>query len=249
MPGSAAEHAELDEVRARLLAVKQRRGYLLPHHGLLAVSAPALLAAYDATYSALTLQRRRLSEHDKEFVWLAVLIATDEAIATHHLAKFRSAGGSEHSFDAALRVVALAQGAKAFRFVADHWHQHLPGWSESEARKALREAAFAGHRVPVRLLLLAEAAVHVCLDQWRELAATIEEAYAARVDESDLAEALSLTMFPAGVPRFVEAAGVWLQLIRASRVEASPAYRAWAEIGGQGGFDEATRTPPAEAPP
>jgi hypothetical protein len=49
-----------------------------------------------------------------------------------------------------------------------------------------------------------------------------------------------LTMFPAGVPRFVEAAGVWLELIRAGRVPASARYRAWASLEGQGGHDEAT---------
>ena len=37
------------EVEASLAELKTKRGYLLPHHGLLAISSPALLTAYDAT--------------------------------------------------------------------------------------------------------------------------------------------------------------------------------------------------------
>jgi hypothetical protein len=51
----------------------------------------------------------------------------------------------------------------------------------------------------------------------------------------ELAEALSLTMFPASVPRFVEAAAVWRELIRSGAVPASPGFRAWAEMPGQEG--------------
>jgi hypothetical protein len=56
----------------------------------------------------------------------------------------------------------------------------------------------------------------------------------------ELAEALSLVMFPGSVPRFVEAAGVWLELIRAGRISPSSAFAAWARLEGQGGFDEAS---------
>ena len=84
-----------DTAISRLEAVKAKRGYLRPHHGLLAVAAPELLAGYDAAYTALTLQTRHLSEHDKAFIWLVVLTATEKGLATHHIQKFRDAGGSE----------------------------------------------------------------------------------------------------------------------------------------------------------
>ena len=45
----------VEQVEAALTDLRAKRGYLLPHHGLLAVAAPELLVAYDATYSALTL--------------------------------------------------------------------------------------------------------------------------------------------------------------------------------------------------
>ena len=67
-------------------------------------------------------------------------------------------------------------------------------------------------------------------------------AYARQVAEADLAEALSIMMFPGSVPYFVEAARVWLELIRAGRVQPSPAFAAWAALEGQGGHEEASRT-------
>ena len=114
MPDLFATEAE---IRAILDTVKAKRGYLLPHHGLLALTAPRLARAYDEAYTALTLDRRALSDYEKEFVWLPILIATDEAIATHHLAKFAAAGGSATDIETCLRLAAFARGARDYRFV------------------------------------------------------------------------------------------------------------------------------------
>ena len=46
MPQTANDAAEL------LSVLRVKRRYLLPHHGLMAVAAPELLTAYDATYTA-----------------------------------------------------------------------------------------------------------------------------------------------------------------------------------------------------
>ena len=75
-----------DELSRRLAPIQAKRGYLLPHHGLLAVTSPNLLQAYDQLYTAIALDPKTLSVRDRELVWLAVLIATDEALATHHIA-------------------------------------------------------------------------------------------------------------------------------------------------------------------
>ena len=51
-----------DNHLAKLLAaVREKRGYLLPHHGLMAASMPELLTAYDDLYTAMTLTPRQLS--------------------------------------------------------------------------------------------------------------------------------------------------------------------------------------------
>lgn len=75
---------------------------MLPHHGLLALAFPDLLAGYDAAYSAMALADRVLSHHNREFVWLAVLAATDEALATHPYRQ--AAGGEETIADACVRA-------------------------------------------------------------------------------------------------------------------------------------------------
>lgn len=229
-----------DDLAARLKAIRDKRGYLLPHHGLLAVSAPRLLDAYDATYSALALEPRVLSRHDHEFVWLATLIATDEALATHHIAKFRAAGGELREVEGILAITALALGVNAYRFVDRYWLPHLPGLEPENAYLAAFRQASGG--VPLRLAHLSAAAVHTCKAAWQALEWQICAAYADGVPEPELAEALSLTMFPGSVPYFVEAARVWRELIVAGKVQASADFRAWAALAGQGGYDEASGT-------
>jgi alkylhydroperoxidase/carboxymuconolactone decarboxylase family protein YurZ len=230
-----------DEIEARLHEVKAKRGYLLPHHGLLAITSPRMLDAYDHAYTELALAPRVLSAHDREFVWLAILIATDEALATHHIGKFRAAGGTLAELEAVLRLAAWAMGGRAYGFVGAHWLVHLPGLDLDAAyARAMPDAG--------RLAIMAAAAVHACLADWPQFARAVVLAYAHGVPEPELAEAVSLVMFPGSVPRFVEAARVWLELIREGRVTPGPAFAAWAALPGQGGWDEAEgATPPASA--
>jgi alkylhydroperoxidase/carboxymuconolactone decarboxylase family protein YurZ len=220
------------DLAARLEAVRAKRGYLLPHHGLMALTAPDLLNAYDAAYTALALTDRGLSHHDREFVWLAILIATDEAIATHHIEKFNKAGGTDTEAAAALSITATVCGFRAYGFIRDHWAGHLPGldlesiWQDAVLR--------AGAGADARLIHLAACVVQVCNGDWKGLEWQIRAAYGAGVPEDDLAEAISLCMFPASVPYFVEAAKIWQQLIAQGSVDASEPYRAWAALS-QGG--------------
>ncbi|GHC67454.1 carboxymuconolactone decarboxylase family protein [Limoniibacter endophyticus] len=223
----------------RLSEIRAKRGYLLPHHGLMAVTSPKLLGAYDAAYTAMALDDRVLNHHDREFVWLAVLIATDEAAATHHIAKFVKAGGTDDEIAAALSLAAVALGFKGFRFVENHWLSHLPNFKPEEVY--LNAMANVSTAVSPRLRHLAAAAVHVCKAAWDALEMEIRACYREGVAEADLAEAMSLAMFPGSVPHFVEAAGVWREMIVAGKVEASPAFHEWAIMSGQGGFDEASK--------
>lgn len=226
------------EIAARLQEVKARRGYLLPHHGLLAITSEAMLAAYDQAYKALALDPRILSVHDREAVWLAILIATDEALATHHIAKFRAGGGTDDEIQAILQVTAWAVGGSAYRFVADHWLPHLPGFDIDTAY--CDGLAHVAGPVGLRIAILASCAVHACRGEFTLLKRALRFGYRENVPEAELAEALSLVMFPGSVPNFVEAARAWLELIRDGEVEPGPAFAAWARLEGQGGFDEAS---------
>lgn len=216
-----------------LAALKAKRGYLLPHHGLLAITAPNLLAGYDAAYTALALDDRVLSHHDREFVWLAILIATDEEIATHHIEKFQKAGGTAQELGAILRVTATVCGFRAYRFTQAHWAEHLPELDIiAEWRGAV---AAAGTGAEARLVHMAACAVQVCRGEWDGLRWQLRDAYAAGIDESELAEALSLTMFPASVPYFVTTAKIWREMIRNGELAAQEPFRSWAHFAGQGG--------------
>jgi hypothetical protein len=230
--------SDSDDLARRLKQLRDKRGYLLPHHGLMAISAPGLLAAYDSTYSALALEPRVLSRHDHEFVWLATLIATNEALGSHHIARFRTAGGEQHEVEAILAITALALGVGAYRFVDRHWLPHLPALDPQGAYLTAFRSAVSD--APLRLAHLAAAAVHTCQAAWVALEWQICAAYADGVPEPELAESLSLTMFPGSVPHFVEAARVWRELIMAGKVDATADFRAWAETVGQGGYDEAS---------
>ena len=64
-----------DDTRERLERARAKRGYLLPHHGLLAVAAPRLLEAYDAAYTAL-----------KRTLGCAYLLITHDLAVVRHIA-------------------------------------------------------------------------------------------------------------------------------------------------------------------
>ena len=227
-----------EEVDARLAGIRATRGYLLPHHGLLAVAAPALLDTYDANYAALALAKRHLSEHAKEFVWLTILVSTREAIATHHIRRWRDCGGSDADMETALKLAAFTHGVGVFPFVDENWKPHLPGYDAERVYREGIQGIVNDTDVPVGWVEIALAATHTCHRQWWAYETHVKGAYKAEVAEGELAEALTLTMFPGGVPNFVEACERWRHLIVAEAVDATEPYRAWAETLDQGGYGD-----------
>ncbi|MBL8628855.1 MAG: hypothetical protein JNM81_04460 [Rhodospirillaceae bacterium] len=223
----------MSDALKRLEAVKAKRGYLLPHHGLLALTAPQLLDGYDATYTALTLTPRTLSEHDREFVWLGVLTSRREHIAAQHLVKFMKAGGTPAEVNLAVQLTALAEGAGAFNFITDHWQRHAPGYDNRALYfDSLRKLMIAP--VPETLVHLQLAATHGCLQNEIALRWHIAECYRLQVPEDALAEALSYIMFSGSVPYFIEACAVWQQMIKEHAVDASEPFKTWASLDQSG---------------
>ena len=227
------------EVEERLKSLRAARGYLLPHHGLLAVATPDLLDAYDATYSTLTLERNHLGEQTKEFVWLTILGATRVSIGTHHIRRWRDSGGSDAKFEAALKLAAYAQGVSVFPFIQKHWSAHLPGRDTVQIYRDGINGVVGDMGIPTSWLELALASTHACLQQWWAFEIHVAGAYSAGASEGELAEALTFAMFHGGAPCFVNACDKWRRLILAGDVPATEPYRAWAEMPGQGGYDEA----------
>ena len=224
-----------EAIGAKLAALRAERGYLLPHHGALAAAAPDLHDAYGRMYAALTLTERHLTPLEKEFVWLAILAAMRESVGTHHLDLFARAGGSEAQARVAFLLAGYAGAGETLGFAEQHWQAQFPGL---EAARAYREgtAKLCGETVPPLLAALALAAVHTALGHPWGLRVQIRAAYEQGEAEDKLVESLALTIWPAGVNKFLDACAEWRALMLSGAVAPSPRYRAWAEAPGQGAF-------------
>lgn len=234
-PPSPTPLPDAEAVAAKLDAVRASRGYLLPNQGVMAAALPDFQEAAAGLYRALTLTDRHLTPWEREFVWLAILIACEEHVGTHHVRLFHETGGGAAEAEACWRLVALGRGARAYAFLDAHWQPHFPAVPAAEAYARATTAALAGLPVPEGLARLAMVAVQTALSQGWALGVEIEAAYAAGVDEGKIAEAMSLAVWPCGMNRLIEAGAVWLEVIRAGRVAASPGFRAWAAQPDQDG--------------
>lgn len=229
------------EVEERLREIRAQRGYLLPHHGLMAVAAPNLLEAYNETYINLAFGNENIGPAAREFVWLIIEAIARDAIATHHIARWRDAGGTDTDLEIAIKLAAFAEGAGVFSFVSEHWQAHLPDYEKETVYRSGLAKIVGNSNIPAGWVEIALAAAHACKRQWWAFQIHVRGAYETDVSEGELADALSLTTFPSGVANFVEACELWRQLILSGAVKATEPYRAWAEMSGQGGFDGAKK--------
>ena len=227
-----------NEVVKKLSKLREKRGYLLPHHGLMAISSPELLEAYDSTYTYLTLKKRYMSEYQKEIVWLVILISTGESIATHHLDRLSKCGGSKIDVNNATTLAAWADGSKRFNFVNDNWGKHLKNFNGIDLYRSGLNDITKNFKIEKWLIEISLAACHQCHRRWFWVREHIIGAYKENVDENTLAEALSLAMFPGGVPNFVDACDIWRALIKEKTVSASEPYKLWAKMSKQNGFED-----------
>lgn len=225
---------EPQRVRETLASLRDERGYVLPHHGLMAAALPELHAAYRATYRVLTLDDRHLSPLQRECVWLAILVACDEAVGTHHVALFRRHGGDDRQAGAVFRLTSWAMGADALGFLTKSWDAQFPGFDAAQSLLDGAAALNASGDLPDTTARLLRLAVHAARGNLWALGVELEAAYRAGLDERWMAEALSLIIWPRGVNPFVRAADVWLALLRSGRVRPTPPFAAWAEAAGQG---------------
>ncbi len=214
----------------RLKAVREKRGYLLPHHGLLALTAPALLEGYDACYTALTLGSRYLEQKDKEFVWLGILAVKEEFLATQHVGKFLEAGGLRSHIALSVRIAAFAHGASAFNFADRHWKGHVSEFDGREEYFKALNALISDESIDTGLLHMAMAAIHTCIRNWTQLEWHIKWTYLADVPEAHLSEAMSYSMFTGSIPNFIEGCEVWRRMISNGEVKATEPFRQWASI-------------------
>lgn len=225
------------DFQAALDAARARRGYLLPHHGLFVLLSPDFAEAYEGAYGRLALQPIALPAEDKEFVWLVIVATVGSATARHHVRRFLEAGGDLAGIEAALRIAGFAAGRSRFDFAAEAWAAHLPGWSADAAETAAFAALLADGPIPPGRAVLGLLSACTARGDLPGVARALRSGYALALPERDMAEAMCLTIQPAGLPNVVRAGGIWRGLIMAGEVPASAAFRAWAEMeaAGDGG--------------
>lgn len=236
-----------DIVRQRLAAFHARRGYLMAHQGVMAAALPELQEAYGVMYRALTLDDHHLPLPAKEFVWLAILVAAGEHIGKHHIDLFQRNGGTDAQAAVVFRLAAFGAGASAFELLDRHWQGHFPEVPATREYVRAQRALAGDVALPPHAARLATLATQVARRHQWSVAAEIEAAYAESVPEPQMAEAMSLAMWPCGINCFLDSAQTWLELIRAGRVTASPAFLAWAQTPGQDGFVLPPRAAPVKA--
>lgn len=219
-------------VRATLDALRDARGFVLPHHGVLAAALPDLHAAYRGMYRALTLDPRHMDPLARECVWLAILASLGEGVGTHHVRLFRQHGGDDAAAAAVFRVAAHAVGAELGRFLVADWGRHFPG--VDPAREHLDSLAACIPPLPDATARLCSLAVQAARGNLWALGVELEATYAAGVPEPTIAEALSLIIWPRGVNPFVRATEAWLRVLRSGRVAPSAGFAEWAATPGQG---------------
>lgn len=212
-------------VRVRIDEVRERRGYVLPSHAVLAVAAPKLMAAYEDVYREITYSFNALTPFEKNFVWLVVIGCAQTPTGAHHLTDFLDAGGTRGQVEAAAQLALLAIGARSLDTVAPGWQKAMPEYSADVAYSAAVAATTIAAGLATGLVDSALAAGHACRRDWKRVEQHIVRAKAAGVADDALAEALTVCILPAGNPGFVQACGVWRKLILAGTVAASPAYR------------------------
>jgi len=228
---------DADEVVRRLEEFRQRRGYLLPHQGAMAAALPDLQDEYGVIYKILTLDLHHLTAFEREFVWLSLLICAEEHVGTHHVKLFFEAGGTQAQADIAMRVAAWSKGGSAFSFIDQHWQPYFPECEAAQSYLRAFDALVDHHRhVDQALALLALSACHAAFGNKWPLEVALTACYASAVDEVKIAETLSLVLWPCGMNKFLDASGVWLELMRSGRVRPSAPFQAWADAAGQDGM-------------
>lgn len=212
-------------IEALLAGVRAQRGYVMPHHQVLAALLPGLLDSYEQVYAAIDFTQGALSAFEKGVVWMVVVAAGEIPIGGHHVRDFRKAGGSEAQIEAAAMLGALAIGARTLATIGPGWKDIIPELDLEAAYRRTLAAIAGGAGISQATVEMAMAAAHACRRSWDRVRVHIKAAYAEGVKESALAEALTITMLPTGTPTFVQACNVWLELVRSGEVAASDSLR------------------------
>lgn len=190
----------LDEMLAK-------RGYLLAYHRLLGESDPGLLAAYDAMYTRLTLDERVLTLEEREIVWVALIAATRETYAKHHLERGIEAGMSNDTISDAMAIAAACEAFDALQFGCNAfpaWVQEAPAM-----QRYVRLIDASRGEIPKAIAEIAAVVCHASRRNAPGMRVHLARAFAFGARPEQLAEALSYILLHRGGPTMIDAAKIW----------------------------------------
>lgn len=186
-----------------------KRGYLLPYHKMLAAYDGELLAKYDAFYTRLTLTPKALTDREKEFVWITLLVAVREGHGTLHLRRADTAGLPREEMHVAINLAGIAESRAATAFAKQFWKDWAPDAAMDSAYFANITAARGA--VPEALTELALATAHASKRDAASLQLHIRRFFAAGGAPAALAEALAFLLLPCGGPTLIDAVDAWAE--------------------------------------
>ena len=186
-----------------------KRGYLLPYHKMLAAYDGELLAKYDAFYTRLTLTQKTLTDREKEFVWVTLLVAVREGHGTLHLRRADAAGLPRAHMHIAINLAGIAESRPATAFAKQFWQDWAPDASMDELYFA--NIAAARGDVPEALVELALATAHASKRDAASLQLHIKRFFAAGGKPAALVEALAFLLLPCGGPTLIDAVDAWAE--------------------------------------
>ena len=186
-----------------------KRGYLLPYHKMLAAYDGELLSKYDAFYTRLTLAQKTLTDREKEFVWITLLVAVREGHGTLHLRRADAAGLSRAEMHVAINLAGIAESRAATAFAKQYWKD----WAPDDAMDGAYLANIAAARgmVPEALVELALATAQASKRDATALKFHIRRFFAAGGTPAALVEALAFLLLPCGGPTLIDAVDAWAE--------------------------------------
>lgn len=192
---------------ALLERVAAGRGYLLPHHRLLADHAPHALVAYDALYRAITLEPGPLGPADRERVWLALLAIRAKFSWRIHLERARAAGLQDADIAESLALAAYAAGRDVLAFGREQGSGALDTAVLASAESRLFDAARG--RTPSGTAHLVLTVCHATRGDQAGVRRHLPAALRDGVALAAVTEGLAYVLLACGVNALIECVETW----------------------------------------
>ncbi len=201
-----------------LETVRRKRGYVLTYHRMMAQLDPALLEAYDAFYTRMTLASRALTPVEKETIWLALNVATRARVGTLHFRRAVKAGMSKRAIADAVAIGANCDGLDAATFAEGAYAEFLPKTGAIDGY--LRGFEASRGRVRPWLAHAAAAVAHAGRRCGTGVRIHLVRAFKTGARREQIAEGMSYVLLHCGGPAMLDALDNWIKGAKAGRMPA-----------------------------